>query len=370
MKPVLLLYRLLKASLTPTRERILTIARENGLIVLVIAVYSVAAILFKSPAISSAELNRAAYFDYLSSMIGIGVALLGMVYLKHLVCHLHAGFAGLSTATERIFNEYLRLDRLAGFLIVLGACPFFFSAYTTFKASLPHYLPFSWDSLWVQLDYLLHGNRHPWEWLQPLFSEPTMTVLLDKIYYHGWFMLWTLSLLWMAWSSERTVRQRFFITFLLTWIVCGSVLAYLFSSAGPCYLGNLDGQYAAYEELFLYLAEVQKGHQLYALEGQAMLWQSYLEGELVPGGGISAMPSMHLAMATLCALAAWRFSRTVGIVLTLFTAIILIGSVQLGWHYAIDGYASILLTIGLWKMTGRWFIKAETAGTDNDPKSP
>jgi membrane-associated phospholipid phosphatase len=36
----------------------------------------------------------------------------------------------------------------------------------------------------------------------------------------------------------------------------------------------------------------------------------------------------------------------------IFAAIIMLGSVVLGWHYALDGYAGILISVAIWKITG------------------
>lgn len=41
-------------------------------------------------------------------------------------------------------------------------------------------------------------------------------------------------------------------------------------------------------------------------------------------------------------------------------ALILFGSVLLGWHYAIDGYFSIAATIVIWKIVGRKWGKPGT----------
>ncbi|MDF4804113.1 phosphatase PAP2 family protein, partial [Vibrio parahaemolyticus] len=38
-----------------------------------------------------------------------------------------------------------------------------------------------------------------------------------------------------------------------------------------------------------------------------------------------------------------------------FAVIIQIGSVHLGWHYAVDGYASTLTTFTLWKFVKHCF---------------
>ena len=42
--------------------------------------------------------------------------------------------------------------------------------------------------------------------------------------------------------------------------------------------------------------------------------------------------------------------------LTGFCILIMIGSVHLGWHYAIDGYVSVLAVIAIWKAVG-WALR-------------
>ncbi|MCH8197830.1 MAG: hypothetical protein IH904_07085, partial [Proteobacteria bacterium] len=48
-----------------------------------------------------------------------------------------------------------------------------------------------------------------------------------------------------------------------------------------------------------------------------------------------------------------------GIVLTAYAVIIFIGSVHLGWHYAIDGYAGIAGTWLIWKFAGQMLRRGE-----------
>ncbi len=60
------------------------------------------------------------------------------------------------------------------------------------------------------------------------------------------------------------------------------------------------------------------------------------------------MPSMHLAITTINALMLARLNRYAGTVACLYLATILLGSVFLGWHYAVDGYASIAITGLIW----------------------
>ena len=61
---------------------------------------------------------------------------------------------------------------------------------------------------------------------------------------------------------------------------------------------------------------------------------------------------MHVAMAALIAIAAWKVSRRLGALAWAFALLILVGSVQLGWHYAVDGYLSLLLVPPIWLLAG------------------
>jgi membrane-associated phospholipid phosphatase len=87
-----------------------------------------------------------------------------------------------------------------------------------------------------------------------------------------------------------------------------------------------------------------------------MLWSGYI-GATKGSIGISAFPSMHVAMAVLFALYATRRSRLVGLLMWAFAAIIMVGSVILGWHYAVDGYASVLISIAIWKACGHFLAR-------------
>ena len=75
------------------------------------------------------------------------------------------------------------------------------------------------------------------------------------------------------------------------------------------------------------------------LEIQEMLWRVYQSHGIAVGSGISAMPSLHVAIAMSVVLLARKIDRRLAIASTIFTVLIMIGSVHLGWHYAIDGYA-------------------------------
>ena len=50
--------------------------------------------------------------------------------------------------------------------------------------------------------------------------------------------------------------------------------------------------------------------------------------------------------------------------LSLFAAAIMIGSVHLAWHYAVDGYLAVLMTWGIWRAPASWRIARPQAGAE------
>jgi len=63
---------------------------------------------------------------------------------------------------------------------------------------------------------------------------------------------------------------------------------------------------------------------------------------------------MHVSQALLFFLAMRRVSRGAGLLFGIFFIAILIGSVHLGYHYAVDGYVSIAVTGLIWALAGQY----------------
>jgi hypothetical protein len=175
---------------------------------------------------------------------------------------------------------------------------------------------------------------------------------MDRWYWTWNYMLMSV-VLWQAWCGSPRDRLRFWLAFVLTWIGLGTVLAHLVPSAGPGFFLEVTGTPGPYGDLreHLALADAQVG--LHLSEIRAYLWHAVRQQEVVFGGGISAFPSLHIAMPTLAACAAYRVSRWLSGGFLLYALITLVCAVGLGWHYAVDGYASFLLVPMIWFVTGR-----------------
>jgi hypothetical protein len=243
--------------------------------------------------------------------------------------------------------------RLADAIPMLTGILVFGGTFTVLKASIPAMSPYAWDIAFEQLDKWLHGGVAPWALLQPILGAPLMTHAINWAY-NLWFYFLSLVWVWQAFSQrDDRLREQFFLSLVLGWILLGNVVATLLSSAGPCYFARITGLADPYAPLISYLQHVNQTYSIWALDAQEKLWENYSAREISLGSGISAMPSMHVAMATLFALVCWRIRRWLGIVMAIFAVIIMIGSVHLAWHYAVDGYVSVLGMLLIWWAVGR-----------------
>lgn len=259
--------------------------------------------------------------------------------------------------TQRILTP----ERLCQTAVMLLLFPVFAATFSYFKVAIPDLHPFAWDVRLAALDRFLHGGVDPWMILQPVLGHPFVTAAINAAY-HLWFGAAYGAILWMMVDTRRRLlRMRFLLTFLLTWILLGNLAATVFSSAGPVYFGRVTGLADPFAPLMAYLNAANEAASVPALEIQELLWRWYRSGAAMAGAGISAMPSVHVGVAFSFFLLGRAISPRLGYLGAAFAAIILIGSVHLGWHYAVDGYVAIVLTWVIWRGVG-WLLTRPAIG--------
>lgn len=299
--------------------------------------------------------HEAPFNFYLLIAESMGITLTGLIFLfcsRVIFVMAFVRPTKLICEIQEDLRRYTTLKRIRFSFPVLISIPIFISAFGIFKAAIPFINPYSLDIKIAELDKLLHGGHHPWQLLQPIIGFPVITMVIN-VFYHLWFFVMISFLYWQACGIVNArLREQFLWSFLLIWMVLGTVCAIALSSVGPCYYGNFVGGDNPFAPLMEYLRSSNERLPIWALAVQDLLYTNYLDRHTSTALGISAMPSLHVATSVLMALVGWRICRSVGIALLLFAFIILVGSVHLGWHYALDGYVGAIGAFAIWHLVG------------------
>ena len=228
----------------------------------------------------------------------------------------------------------------------------FMPTFSALKGAIFRFNDYSWDNVFIQIDHTIHGTD-PWLLLQPVFGFPVITYAIS-VAYQIWLLLIYAGVMIFFFRYDRPkLREQFLIMFFLGWAVAGTLLAILFASVGPCFVEPIfDVQRFAAQTA--YLKSVEAHYPILVNDVQQLLLERYRNRSAELGAGITAMPSMHVALACLFWLSFRQLSKWAGWAGLLFLTLIQIGSVHLGWHYAIDGYFSIALTVLLWWLCSLW----------------
>jgi hypothetical protein len=269
-------------------------------------------------------------------------------------------------AMRRLKSDFLSRDRLLLAVPVLALWPITVIAFSYLKSVMPLVHPFYLDPALHRWDRMLHLGIDPWRLLQPLLGHPWITYGINLGYAMWFFVFQAVLVLQSGAAKNRQLRMQFLLTMALAWALIGNVAATFMSSAGPCYYSLVVGGASPYAPLMDYLHSVGDdlsfhafGHEIHipftAMILQDLLWQSHLAGDFGLAKGISAAPSMHVASSWIIARLAWSIGGRARMFGSLFMLFIFVGSIHLGWHYAVDGYAAALAAWVLWRAVG-WLL--------------
>lgn len=216
-----------------------------------------------------------------------------------------------------------------GFLFVASQ----FAVLNWAKIMMPATVGFWADPTFAAADHLLFG-QDPWRLSHQLLGQ--FTPVIDRIYAF-WAPVNFTILLFLFYLPPSTKRAQALIAYFLTF-ACGTLGQYLGASAGPVF----------YESIQLGDRFAELPVSPWTATARDYLWANYLNDGALVGAGISAMPSMHVAVALWIALVCRALLPRLQILGWAYFAIILVGSVHLGWHYAVDGIAASILVPVAW----------------------
>lgn len=223
----------------------------------------------------------------------------------------------------------------------------FMACFTTFKTIIGEVTTYHSDPILFRIDGAL--GFQPWQVTHALIG-PVGTIVLDGVYF-AWFPILQIMLFAILFVPQLgKQRAQVLLSFVVSWILLGTFMAIAMPSVGPCYYGKVY-QPDVYADLMHRLQALDQMHPVSALHIQDGLWLQHSQEAVALGSGVSAMPSMHVSMATIIALLLRRLRLAwFG---WPFLALIFIGSVHLGWHYAVDGIVSVVGTLAIWKVIAK-----------------
>jgi hypothetical protein len=230
------------------------------------------------------------------------------------------------------------------FLLPALIFPIFLGGYTWAKTSIPFLVGYPLEEFWADIDRLVLGSD-AWQIAHNL-SDPTTGPLWTFFY----AVIWGLGLaftgpLVVACASHR-FAATFFTALMLSWTIGGVGLAYALSAAGPVFAHLADPTLATrFAPLHTELLSTL-GQDNIILRSQRILAAGMEFKSGIKGGGVSAMPSMHIATATIFLMAArktlWLMPAAIFLALTFF------GSIYTGYHYAVDAVVAAAVAVICW----------------------
>lgn len=321
--------------------------RRDAAVYLLIVVHAFAGLLFLEYTGIAETVSYGLYFDRwaIRTVLFMPVVLVLGTYLLQLRRGQRRRTALAYAVSAR------RLATLTTAVVMLFAFMLFQGAFTSVKNGLSlAWGGFPHDRLQADIDAALHFGIDPWRLMFAVVRDKTFLAIVEWNYGVMWFFVSFGALVAAILSpGGNALRRRYLVTFILVWAVAGNLFAGLFMSAGPAFYGAVTGDAGRFAEQLSWLALHDGGSAFY----QDYLWRLHIEGVTGFGSGISAFPSVHVALAAMNAMFAWSIDRRLGIAAWLYVAFIQFSSVYLAWHYAIDGYAGIAITAVVYQAVAR-----------------
>jgi PAP2 superfamily len=219
------------------------------------------------------------------------------------------------------------------------------SLFLPLKYAIPQIVPFWLDQPVAQAERVIFATD-PWLQLDRLLGWAAVPI---DCLYGLWLPLQSLFLFTVLTQPASAAKSRSLIAYVLAWFLLGVVAAILFSSAGPLFydrvLGGTD---------FATLRETLQHRGAWVALGESdKMWASLASGRPSIVAGISAVPSIHVAVSVWMFLAVRRMAPALAPYALVYSIVIWVGSVQLGWHYVVDGLVGALGMLGIWVLSDK-----------------
>lgn len=228
------------------------------------------------------------------------------------------------------------------------------AALTWLKEMLPLAVPFWADPPLARLDFILFGGD-PARFLR-------WAVRLIEPIYLSWGSVKFATLIVLLSLPASVGKSRALIAYFLTVGVAGVCGQFLISSAGPLFYQRLG-----FGDLYAPLVNDLQTVAPTTVAIADYLWSTYSAGATKIGGGISAMPSIHVAVALWILFVTRQFAPKLLWLAFAYWLVIFLGSFALGWHYVSDAVVGSLAALAAWKAAGAWLSQPHKAPRSSAP---
>jgi hypothetical protein len=266
------------------------------------------------------------------------------------------------------FRRRSSIEHVSSLVLVAVAAIWLQVGFLFFKSALPQLVPFYADPFWANLDRALLFGHDAWQ-LAHAVTPAALAAWFPFVYLTIWSVLaYAFPVVVAATDPDSKRVMRYAWLFFLSWVVVGNLAALAGSSVGPVYYDELLGtdRFAS-----MHLALASNGFSAGPIAMvQERLWEN--SGGLL--SFISAFPSVHVAVACIAALYIRERFRPFRLIGDVFLTLILLISVYSGYHYLLDGIASIMIVMALNAALGRHanrlfaVAEASTFGRGSEPR--
>lgn len=253
------------------------------------------------------------------------------------------------TWRKAMLKDYFSFQHIYDFIRVTISLKLVLMIYCNIKQAIPRMNSYIADSTLLEIDKILHFGVNPIKLIvDVLGSSSVISILMDKLYVF-WYIIKMPVLVLFILLPQRKLSERFFGAYFLLWIF-GGLFAVVAPSLGPVYV---------YREWFDGVAKPiasQLQYQLISHYVQAINNPDQYSAFIYEG--VAAFPSLHVGVVVLFALFLSQVKPWLGYLMGVYAIIIQLGSVFLGWHYAVDGYFASILAFLLYRLVMKdWFDK-------------
>jgi PAP2 superfamily protein len=290
-------------------------------------------------ALWSTGVARTALFSLYDIVAIVGLAVAFVIFFLWYL--LAISREGEGKPFRRIAQDFDR-SRLLAVIIATLLGPTTAGAFSSLKAAIPLAVPFYLDAPIAGFEKSFFGTD-AWRISHALLGWATP--FIDG-FYLSWLPVMLLAFNLVLLSRPSPLKTRSMIAYLLMWPAVGTLGGYLLSSAGPIFHDALFGGNSGL------LDALRREGANDTLMAYNHLWTAYANRFETLGGGISAMPSMHVAMAFWLAMTVRTFFPKFQWAGWIYWALIWVSSIHLGWHYASDGLVGSLSAALVWRVGG------------------